>query len=155
MGRGRTCRCIWHRDYVAQPAPSARCGSGMYSKKMNNWNRISTRHRYASVPSTKYSPERNQDAIPHYLFSVLSSAIPKSPSFFQSFGTGASHYKLKGVLGIQRVLQMFSPFSTGFTVNFSTDSSREFLEVLNEVFRLVLKWFCEFSKKGGSAMVLK
>ena len=47
---------------------------------------------------------------------------------------------------------MFSPFSTGFTV---TDSSREFLEVLSEVFRLVLKWFCEFSKKGGFAMVLK
>ena len=51
---------------------------------------------------------------------------------------------------------MFSPFSTGFTVNFSTDSSREFLEVLNEVFRLVLKWFCDsFLEKGGSGTVLK
>jgi len=45
-------RHIWCRDYVAQPAPSTRSGSGMYSQKMNNLNRISTCHRYAPKPST-------------------------------------------------------------------------------------------------------
>ena len=137
MGRGRTCRCIWHRDYVAQPAPSVRCGSGMYSQKMNNWNRISTRHRHASVPSTHLKGTKTQS---HTTCSPSSLQLSPNPRVSSRVsGQALRTIKLKGVLGIQRVLQMFSPFSTGFTVSFSTDSSREFLEVLNEVFRLVLK----------------
>jgi len=67
MQRGRTCRFlrhrrpIWHRDYVARPAPSARSGSGMYSQKMNNLNRISTRQvdRHQTQELTQTEQKRN------------------------------------------------------------------------------------------------
>ena len=62
MGRERTCRFLRHgrRDYVAQRAPSARSGSGMYSQQLEQ-------NQYASLictkpkhpPAPKRKPRRN------------------------------------------------------------------------------------------------
>jgi hypothetical protein len=122
MQRRRMCRFlrhrrrIWRRDYVAQPAPSARSGRGIYSQQMNNLNRISTRHRYALNPNTHPNGTKAQFHLT-YLSSVFSSVTVGYANIFQSFWTGASHYTasrcssdLEGV----EDSPIFDGFSQGF-----------------------------------------
>ena len=91
MGRERTCRFLRHggRDYVAQLAPSARSGSGMYSQQLEQ-------NQYASLICTKPkhppAPIRNEDTIPHYRSSLLSPATVECASFFFDSWTVALHY---------------------------------------------------------------
>jgi hypothetical protein len=89
MHRGRTCRflrhgrSIWRCDDVAKLAPSARSGSDIYSRQMNNLNRISTRHQYAPNPSTDLDGTKTQSHTIN-IPSVFSSVTTESANVFQS-----------------------------------------------------------------------
>ena len=82
---------------------------GMHSQKMDNLNKISTCMSFQ--PKYSPAPKRNQDAIPRYLSSVLSSATVKSS---RVSGQAPRIIRLGGVVPIERVLRISPHFRREF-----------------------------------------